>query len=223
MASEAKSSWDCVYQKIEDQEPIRLGKYVSYWHHHSPRRMMHSMSYYKFAAKMIGSGKRVLDIGCNEGFGTYLLAKECGYVLGLDFDEEAIATAKHNFVGEQIDFTCEDFLERKDEKAFDGVTNFDVIEHIFPEHASQYIGKIAKSLKKEGFAIFGTPSKISQEFASDVAKTGHINIYDHERLEKELLEHFTHVFMFAANDEVVHTGFMPLAHYYIAVACGPKC
>ncbi|VFM95981.1 MAG: hypothetical protein BECKG1743D_GA0114223_101368 [Candidatus Kentron sp. G] len=31
--------------------------------------------------------------------------------------------------------------------------------------------------------------------------------------------HFSHVFLFAANDEVVHTGFMPMAHYYIAMGC----
>lgn len=223
MASEAKSSWDCVYQKIEDQEPIRLGKYVSYWHKYSPRRMLHSMSYYKFAAKMIGSGKRVLDVGSNEGFGTYLLSKECGYAMGVDFDEEAIATAQKNFSGEQIDFLCKDFLQKEATSAFDGVTNFDVIEHILPEHAGTFIQQIASSLKKEGVAVIGTPSKISQEFASEVSKKGHINIYDHERLEKELLEHFSHVFMFAANDEVVHTGYMPLAHYYIAVAVGPKC
>ncbi len=222
MASDAKSSWDCVYQKIEEQEPLTLGKYLSDWHHHSPRRLMHSMSYYKFAAKMIGSGKRVLDVGCNEGFGSYLLAKECGYVLGVDFDEEAIASAKKNFSGEQIDFSCEDFLSSPDKK-FDAVTSFDVIEHILPEHASRFISKIARSLGKEGTAIIGTPSEISQQFASQVAKSGHINIYNHQRFERELLEHFSHVFLFAANDEVVHTGFMPLAHYYIAVACGPKC
>ncbi len=223
MGNEAKSSWDCVYQKIEEQPPISLGKYISYWHHHSPRRLMRSMSYYKFAAKMIGRGKRVLDIGCNEGLGSFLLAKECGYVYGLDFDEEAIARAKQNFSGQEIEFACGDFLKTPLNELFDGVTNFDVIEHIFPEHAHAFIKNIAGALKREGTAIFGTPSEISQQFASSVAKAGHINIYNHERLEKELSEHFSHVFMFAANDEVVHTGFMPLAHYYIAVACGPQC
>jgi hypothetical protein len=35
-------------------------------------------------------------------------------------------------------------------------------------------------------------------------------------------EHFDNVFMFAMNDEVVHTGFAPMAHYRLALACGPK-
>ena len=35
-------------------------------------------------------------------------------------------------------------------------------------------------------------------------------------------EHFDHVFMFGANDEVVHTGFLPMAHYLLAVGCKPR-
>lgn len=223
MASEAKSKWDSVYQKIEDQPPLKFGGYFSYWHHHSPRRMMHSMSYYKFAAKMIGTKKRVLDVGCNEGIGTYLLSKECGYCHGLDFDADAVACAKQNFSGENIGFTESDFFEIPDDKKWDAVVNFDVIEHISPEHADHFIGKMASLLNEDGVVVIGTPSKVSQEFASEVSKMGHINIYDHERLEEEMQKHFRHVFMFAANDEVVHTGYMPLAHYFIVVACGPKC
>ena len=41
-------------------------------------------------------------------------------------------------------------------------------------------------------------------------------------LEKEMREHFWHVFMFAAHDEVIHTGFLPLAHYLISVGVSPK-
>lgn len=223
MASEAKSSWDCVYTKIDKQKAIELGSYVSYWHHYSPRSMLHSMSYYKFAAKMIGSGKRVLDIGCNEGFGSYLLAKECGYVLGVDFDEEALKMAKKNFCGEQTEFVCQNFLDYRATQKFDGVATFDVIEHILPHHSEAFIRNIASSLTKEGIAVIGTPSLVSDQFASEVTRKSHINLYDHERLEKELLQHFSHVFLFAANDELIHTGYLPLAHHYIAVACGPKC
>ncbi|MCH9703653.1 MAG: class I SAM-dependent methyltransferase [Chlamydiae bacterium] len=181
------------------------------------------MSYYKFAAKMIGSGKRIMDVGCNEGFGTFLLAKECGYVQGIDFDEEAVEVAKKNFASEQAEFVHTDFFEYEPKEKYNAITSFDVIEHIIPEHATQFLGKIASSLKENGIAVIGTPSKPSQQYTSDVAKLGHINIYDHERLEEELYKHFSHVFLFAANDEMVHTGFMPFAHYYIAVACGPKC
>jgi hypothetical protein len=34
--------------------------------------------------------------------------------------------------------------------------------------------------------------------------------------------YFKHVFMFSMNDEVVHTGFFPMAHYLFALCAEPK-
>lgn len=215
------SNWSCVTQLLENHESITLGRYVSYWIRHTPRRLLHCMSYYKFAAKMIGPNKRVLDIGCNEGLGTWVMGKECGYCKGIDFDEEAFQKARHNFKNSCVEFSCEDFLESAP-GIFDAAVCFDVIEHIYPEHALDFFKKIAENLHDNGTAVIGTPSLISQEFASAISKKGHVNIYSHERLEKELREHFEYVFLFSANDEVVHTGFLPLAHYFIALVCKPK-
>ncbi len=40
---------------------------------------------------------------------------------------------------------------------------------------------------------------------------------------KALLEHyFENVFLFSMNDEVVHTGYYPMAHYLFAVCCQKK-
>lgn len=219
---ETKSNWECVSKQILDQKPIQLGRYASYWFYKTPRRMLHSLSYYKFAAKMIGNGKRVLDVGCNEGLGTYVMAKECGFARGIDFDEEAISTAKANFSEKNIEFHQEDFLAARPTQKWDAVTSFDVIEHIYPENVPSFWESITSSLSPDGLAIIGTPSLISQQFASEVSKKGHVNIYTGERLEAEMKKYFNHVFLFAANDEMVHTGYLPLAHYLIAVGCHKK-
>lgn len=219
---ETKSNWSAVTDYMKEGKPIEFGRYVSYWFYKTPRRMLHSQSYYKFAAKLIGQGKSVLDVGCNEGLGTYLLAKECGQAKGVDFDAEAIHFAKQNFLSENLTFSEEDILDASMTKQFDAVTSFDVIEHIYPENASSFIDAMKQSIDPNGLVIIGTPSLISQEFASPIAKKGHINIYSPERLEEEMKKHFRFVFMFAANDEVVHTGYLPLAHYLIAVGCGTK-
>ena len=215
------SNWNCVTQLLENQQPIELGRYNSYLTHCTPRRMLYSLSYYKFAAKMIGSSKRVLDVGCNEGLGSWVIAKECGFCKGIDFDKEAVATAQKNFEDPSIEFAAIDFFELPAAQ-WDAVISFDVIEHIYPEHALGFIHKIATSLTDEGVAVIGTPSEISQEFASPISKKGHVNIYSHERLQHELSHYFNYVFLFAANDEIVHTGYLPLAHYYIALCCKPK-
>ncbi|MBM3208263.1 MAG: class I SAM-dependent methyltransferase [Chlamydiae bacterium] len=219
---ETKSNWSCVADYMDGQKEIRFGRYVSYWYLKTPGRFLHHMSYYKFAAKLIGNGKKVLDIGCNEGTGTYLLSKECGYAKGVDFDEEAIQSAKNNYESENICFSSENVLETQTNQQWDAVVNFDVIEHIFPENSDDFIKSMADSIKPEGMVVIGTPSLISQEFASEISKKGHVNIYSHERLEAQMRKFFDIVFIFAANDEVVHTGYLPLAHYFIAVGCKKK-
>lgn len=220
---ETKSNWSCVTEEfMQEVKPIELGQYASYWFQKTPRRVLHSLAYYKFAAKLIGRDKHVLDVGCNEGLGTFLVGKECGYALGVDLDQPAIETAQSNFSESFVDFETKDFLEMPKDERWDTVINFDVIEHILPENADAFLKGICAHLKPEGMTVIGTPSLISQEFASEVSKKGHVNIYSHERLEETMKRHFEFVFLFAANDEVVHTGYLPLAHYYIAVGCKKK-
>jgi 2-polyprenyl-3-methyl-5-hydroxy-6-metoxy-1,4-benzoquinol methylase len=214
------SNWSCVTQFLQNRQPIELGRYHSYQTHRTPRRMLYVLSYYKFAAKMIGEGKRVLDIGCNEGLGSWLIAKECGFCKGVDFDEEAIGVAQKNYNDPSIAFEYLDFFNLSEQK-WDAALSFDVIGHIYPEQAPFFIRKMADSLTEEGIALIGTPSAISHTFASPLTKKGHVNVYTHERLQSELSHAFDYVFLFAANDEVVHTGYLPLAHTFIALCCKP--
>jgi 2-polyprenyl-3-methyl-5-hydroxy-6-metoxy-1,4-benzoquinol methylase len=206
----------------ESAGPIRLGGYVTHWFQNTPRRTLHALSYYAFASRLIGPGKRVLDVGCNEGLGTWTLAVECGFARGIDFDADAIAVAQANWSEDpRIEFAVEDFLAGELTR-WDAVVNFDVIEHIFPRNAADFLGGMAASLEADGVAIIGTPSEPGQRYASEVSRAGHVNVYSGERMEAELREHFEHAFIFAANDEMVHTGFFPMAHYIIGVGCKPR-
>ena len=155
---ESKSNWACVTEELmQDVPEIDLGRYASFWFHKTPRRMLYCMSYYKFASKLIGKEKRVLDVGCNEGLGTFLIGKECGFAKGIDFDEEAITQAKKNFKEPFVDFEAGDFLESISIEKWDAVVNFDVIEHILPEHSHDFLGGIANQLTPEGVCVIGTP------------------------------------------------------------------
>ena len=202
------------------KQNIVMGRHLAYWLNHSPRRMLHSMAYYKFAAKMIGGGKGVLDIGCGEGLGTWLLFKECGAACGIDLDQNAIGRAQQNWGG-SVDFVCGDLFETMSlSERYDAIVLFDVIEHIMPDHVNKFYDAIQRLLKPHGVVIMGTPNSTAAKYASAITNAGHVNLYTGERLEEEMRQIFKHVFMFGANDEVVHTGFMPMAHYLICVACG---
>jgi len=203
-------------KKLFDGPSISFGKHVSYWFYNSPRHLLYAMAHYKFAAKMIGHDKRVLDVGCGEGLGTWLLAVECGNAMGIDFDDEAVLKAAENWNDPRVRFQSIDFLN-SDLGQFDAVMAFDTIEHIMPENADGFFRKIADSLSPDGITVIGTPNITADRYASPIAKEGHVNMYSGERLEEEMSKYFSRVLMFGANDEIVHTGFLPMAHYLIAV------
>jgi 2-polyprenyl-3-methyl-5-hydroxy-6-metoxy-1,4-benzoquinol methylase len=208
-------------KRIMGEKRIAFGRHLAHWFYRSPRRFLHSMSYYKFASKLIGSGKRVLDVACGEGLGTWLLAVENGFAHGVDLDADAINHAQRNFADPRIRFSCQDFFDMRPD-AWDAVVNFDVIEHILPANVGRFWEKIVCCLAHDGVAVVGTPSLASDQYANPISRAGHVNLYSGERLAEEMGRYFHHVFLFAANDEVVHTGFLPLAHYLIAVGCRKK-
>ena len=88
--------WDEVRETIKDMDRLLLGTYFSQIKT-DPRRVLFALSHYKFAAKMIGAGKTVLEVGCNDGTGTLFLAESAKKVVAVDIDEKAIREAKDNF------------------------------------------------------------------------------------------------------------------------------
>jgi hypothetical protein len=100
---------------------------------------------------------------------------------------------------------------------FDAAYAMDVLEQIPSASEDVFIGNIVRSLTPEGVLIIGTPSLESQAHASPPSKEGHINCKSGKAL-KAMMERFFHnVLLFSMNDEVVHTGFVPMAHYLIAI------
>ena len=219
--SEDQSIWDPVVDLMKDAAPVCFGSMHTYHCRHSPGQILHILSYYKFAAKLIGAQARVLDIGCGEGLGSWVLAKECGYAHGLDLDQELIETARRNWSDDAIQFSCANFLEGLADQ-YSAVVSFDVIEHIRPDHAAAFIDLMADCLSDHGIAVVGTPNETTRKYASKVTNIGHVNMYTAERLEAEMKQRFTQVFMFGANDEVVHTGFAPMCHYLLALGVSPR-
>ena len=60
----------------------------------------------------------------------------------------------------------------------------------------------------------------AQHYASALSQAGHINMKSAETLRQTMESYFHNVFIFSMNDEVVHTGFHPMAHYLFAMGVG---
>ena len=190
-----------------------------------PRRLVFLLSRYKFVAKMLAGKRRVVELGCADAFGTRLVQQAGCQVTACDFDPVFLADAKERMAddGWPCPLVEHDILSGPVPPAdYDALYSLDVFEHIIPEHEDRFVGNIARTLNPGGVAVIGSPSLQSQTYASPPSKAGHVNCKDGEEYRRVMLRHFGNVFLFSMNDEVVHTGFTPMAHYLLALCTNPK-
>lgn len=188
-----------------------------------PKHLVFLLARYKFVAKMFSGMSRVLEVGCADAFGTRLVRQEVKSLVASDFDPIFIEDVQRR-MNEQWRFDCvvHDMLSGPIQDGFDGAYALDVIEHIPAAQEQQFVANIAASLNSRGVCLIGTPSLQSQVYASPPSKAGHVNCKDAPGLRALMSGFFHNIFIFSMNDEVVHTGFYPLAHYLWALCCHRK-
>lgn len=188
-----------------------------------PRRTLFTLARYKFAAKMLSGKKNVLEIGCADAFGTRLIQQEVGQVTAVDFDPLFIADAKDRVNPHwPMELHVHDILAGPVAGTFDGVCSLDVLEHIQPADEVLFMKNLLASMTDDGVAIIGMPSLESQSYAAPESKAGHVNCKSGKNYRDFLRGYFENVFLFSMNDETVHTGFYPMAHYLMALCVTPK-
>ena len=201
--------------------PVSLGAHWAYNLANDPKRILFVLSRYKFSARIGLKKGRVLELGCSEGIGAPILGEFATSYTGVDLDGRAIATARKNWQEQYFSFIKADFLNRNF-GAFDLVVSMDVLEHIAKEQEHLFFESVHANLHPEGVCVIGTPNISSATYASEASRRGHINLFDGKRL-RNWMERLCHnVFLFSMNDEIVHTGFEPMAHYLIAVGCNRR-
>lgn len=188
-----------------------------------PRRLTFLLSRYKFVAKMFEGLDSALEIGCGDATGTPLVRQTVPSVVATDIDPTFISDASaRNIPSRPIDFQIHDFLGAPTERKFDAAYALDVLEHIEAKDEDRFLSNVCGSLTSSGVAIMGMPSLESQPYASPASKEGHVNCKTGPDLRATMKRHFNHVFLFSMNDEVVHTGFTPMAHYLLALGIDPR-
>jgi 2-polyprenyl-3-methyl-5-hydroxy-6-metoxy-1,4-benzoquinol methylase len=225
---EAEKTKEPQYQvqvTIRDTEgAAKLGLTTNQVWRDDPRHLLFILARCKFVSKMLSGKQRVLEVGCGDAFGSRIVSQEVGELCAVDFDPVFIRDANAR-MDERWKFDCRvhDMLTGPVESnAFDAAYTLDVIEHIPQQDEDLFVANIARSLVDQGVLIVGTPSIQSQVYASEYSKLGHINCKDHKQLKELMLKYFHNVFIFSMNDEVVHTGYYPMAHYLFALCVGKK-
>jgi SAM-dependent methyltransferase len=207
----------------EEREPTHLGLMVDEAWNRDPKHVLFTLARYKFVAKMLSGYDRVLEVGCADAFATRIVQQVTNGVTAIDFDPIFVADVIERMDPSwPIDVFVHDILKEPFPAKFEAVYALDVLEHIAEKDEGIFITNIVASLAETGIAIFGMPSIESQAYASKQSKEGHVNCKSGEALKAVLKAHFNSVFIFSMNDEVVHTGYYPMAHYLLAVCCHRK-
>ena len=188
-----------------------------------PKRLVFTLSRYKFVAKMLAGKQQVAEIGCGDGFGSRIVRQEVGNLLITDYDAYFIERFREQASEKwPTDSRTHDILTKPLSLRMDAIYALDVMEHISKELEDVFLKNICLSLRANGCAVIGMPSLESQSYASVGSREGHVNCKSGNELQTLLLQHFEHVFLFSMNDEVVHTGFTKMAHYLLALCVSPK-
>ncbi|MBM3491197.1 MAG: class I SAM-dependent methyltransferase [Alphaproteobacteria bacterium] len=200
-----------------------LGLMTNQVWHDDPRRLAFVLARYKFVAKMLAGAEAVLEVGCGDAFGARIVQQDVGSLTVVDIDPLFIADIEKRADPRwSLKAAVHDMLSGPFAGPFDAIYSLDVLEHIAELEEDAFLGNAAASLGPHGVMIVGMPSLASQAHASPQSRIGHVNCRNAPDLKASLARHFRNVFVFSMNDEVVHTGFWPMAHYYLALCCGPK-
>lgn len=213
-----------LYDVVEKHGVSQFGIMANESWNQDPKRTLFTLARYKFVAKMFSGKNRVLEIGCADAFGTRLVQQEVKELTAIDFDPLFIEDAKSRYNPHwPMKLFVHDMLSGSVPGGpYDAVFSLDVLEHINPRDEKKFINNIIGSIKQNTPVIIGMPSYESQVHASPQSKEGHVNCKSGKNLKKDLENYFENVFIFSMNDEIIHTGFFPMAHYLMAICIGKK-
>jgi len=203
------------YAPCFQEEPVTLGPMAGSTWRWNPRRLGMVLARYKFVSKMLAGFDTVAEIGCGDGFCSEVVKAEVGELHLFDFDKTWQPYASQHGMFFQHDIVRGPISNGQ--YCYDAIYMIDVLEHIHPDDEAKAIINIKSSLLPNGVFIAGVPSLESQKYASDISKVGHVNCRTGDDLRAAMRAHFSRVFLFSMNDEVVHTGFSPMAHYLFVV------
>lgn len=105
---------------------------------------------YEFV-KINAKGKRILEVGCGDGYGSAYLSEVASEVIGTDYEKDVILTAQNKYRAPNLSFLCMEANNlRFEDSLFDIVCSFQVIEHIPEEKILHYLSEVKRVLKDEG-------------------------------------------------------------------------
>lgn len=151
---------------------------------------------YVFARKIVGRGKKIIDVGCGTGYGTNYLSFQ-NSVFGLDRDKDAIKFAKKHFP--EITFECNNIESFSPTDEFNAVVAFEIIEHL--KHQSNFLIKLKELSTKDCVFVFSTPNTRFPSPPNSTKSIYHTKEFTQDEFIKILQKHFSGVTLYGQSKD----------------------
>lgn len=154
---------------------------------------------YLFASRFV-QDKRVLELGCGKGYGSFYLAHFANQVIGCDLNHKSLAFAKEHYQRANLRFLSHD-VNQKDAfgvlgAPFDVIVSHEVIEHIHPSQTPLFLSAVVSLLKEDGILLLSTPNHEVVTKSGMPVPEFHINNFTASELKTTLLGYFGRVTLY---------------------------
>lgn len=145
---------------------------------------------YEYTAQQLTPTDHVMDAGCGEGYGTFILSQHVNETVGLDVDPDTVRHATAQYGTPQCRFQIYDGRRFPfPDQTFEAVVSFQVIEHIVDD--AGYLLELNRILKVEGRLILTTPNRLYRLNPGQKPwNRFHVREYEPEQLRLLLSRHF---------------------------------
>lgn len=145
---------------------------------------------YAYALQLV-SRKRVLDLACGEGYGSWILADAAMEVVGVDKNSHVIRHAQMTYKKDNLKFEVGDMEKLLfNSGEFDVVVCFEAIEHIIAQE--ECIVEIRRVLRDGGILLISTPVMADSK-KKDSLNPFHLKELTLQEFEGLLCKNFKHV------------------------------
>lgn len=123
---------------------------------------IHHVGRYAWACGIVGERRRMLDVACGAGYGAKMYADAFpkAEVLGVDYDERAVAYAQRTYKSKNLRYRNGNMVtwlthDGNSLGSFDFISSFDTIEHLL--HREIALVNLAENLTDDGMLLLSTP------------------------------------------------------------------
>jgi GT2 family glycosyltransferase/protein-L-isoaspartate O-methyltransferase len=149
--------------------------------------------YHRYAAILdLIKNKKVLDIACGEGYGTFFLSEFAESITGVDISDQAITHAKSKYIRENLTFLQGSAITIPcQNQKFDVVVSFETIEHLYEQE--EMLDEILRVLKQDGVLIISSPNRPVYSEESGEHNEFHVKELDFYEFDQLLKTRFPHI------------------------------